>query len=65
MFTGIAAAVGKIVKRRPLEQGVRLTIEAKALDLSDVKLGDSIAHNGVCLTVTKVEETAHWITAPY
>ena len=61
MFTGIVAAVGKIVKRRPLEQGVRLTIEAKTLDLSDVKLGDSIAHNGVCLTVIKKRKRGYEI----
>ena len=61
MFTGIVAAVGKIVKRQPLEQGVRLTIEAKTMDLSDVKLGDSIAHNGVCLTVIKKRKTGYEI----
>lgn len=51
MFTGIIAAVGKITQRTPLAQGVRLTIAAPGLDLTDVKLGDSIAHSGVCLTV--------------
>lgn len=51
MFTGIVAAVGKVRDVRPLEDGVRLTVEAMALDLSDVSLGDSIACNGVCLTV--------------
>jgi len=34
-----------------------LTMNAGTLDLSDVKLGDSIAHNGVCLTVTKLHKT--------
>ena len=53
MFTGIVAAVGHISKRRPLEQGVRLSIDAGGLDLSDLKIGDSIAHNGICLTVVK------------
>ncbi len=51
MFTGIVAALGKITHIHSLEQGLRLTIEAPDLDLSDVALGDSIAHNGVCLTV--------------
>ncbi len=51
MFTGIVQAVGKIAARTPRGQDVRLTIDAGALDLSDVQLGDSIAANGVCLTV--------------
>ncbi|HQR04500.1 MAG: riboflavin synthase [Proteobacteria bacterium] len=51
MFTGIVAAVGRISALRPLEKGLRLTVTAPDLDLSDVVLGDSIAHNGVCLTV--------------
>lgn len=51
MFTGIISAIGNITQVTPLETGLRLTIQAPALDLSDVALGDSIAHNGVCLTV--------------
>jgi riboflavin synthase len=51
MFTGIIAAIGTITHLQPLEQGVRLTVAAPGLDLKDVALGDSIAHNGVCLTV--------------
>src|SRR4051812_49286688 len=58
MFTGIIAAIGTITERLPLEQGLRLTIDAPGLDLGDVGLGDSIAHNGVCLTViTKTERS--------
>lgn len=51
MFTGIIQAVGKITRIDPLQQGVRLTVDAGDLELGDVALGDSIAHNGVCLTV--------------
>ena len=51
MFTGIVAATGKITHVQPLEKGVRLTVSAAALGLDDVGIGDSIAHNGVCLTV--------------
>ncbi len=46
MFTGIVQAVGRIVRLDPLE------IESGGLDLSDVTVGDSIAVQGVCLTVT-------------
>lgn len=51
MFTGIIQAVGKVADRQPRGQDVRLSIAAGGLDLNDVQLGDSIAVNGVCLTV--------------
>ena len=54
MFSGIIAAVGHITQLNPRNDGtptVRLTIEAAGLGLDDVGLGDSIACNGVCLTV--------------
>jgi len=51
VFSGIVAAVGRITHLQALEKGLRLTVEAPGLDLSDVALGDSIAHGGVCLTV--------------
>ena len=51
MFSGIVAAIGRIQQVSPLEDGVRLTVDAGGLDLADVQLGDSIANNGVCLTV--------------
>ncbi|GAB1394724.1 riboflavin synthase [Rhodocyclaceae bacterium] len=61
MFTGIVATTGKITQLQPLEQGVRLTVEAPGLDLKDVALGDSIAHNGVCLTVIAKKKTSYQI----
>ena len=51
MFSGIVAATGRIAHLQALEKGLRLTVEAPGLDLSDVALGDSIVHGGVCLTV--------------
>jgi riboflavin synthase len=51
MFTGIVAAIGKIVESQTLEDGIRITVATDALGLDDVKNGDSIACNGVCLTV--------------
>ena len=53
MFSGIVSAVGRIRDIKPRQVGVRLTIDAGRLDLSDVALGDSIACNGVCLTVVR------------
>lgn len=55
MFSGIVAAVGKISHIHPLDQGVSLVVDAGALDLSDVALGDSIACSGVCLTVVAID----------
>jgi riboflavin synthase len=51
MFTGIIQAVGKVAQSQPRGADVRLSIAAGGLDLNDVQLGDSIAVNGVCLTV--------------
>ena len=56
MFSGIIASVGHITDLTPRNDGtptVRLTVEAGALGLDDVELGDSIACNGVCLTVVE------------
>lgn len=55
MFTGIIQAVGKITRSEPRAQDQRLAIQAGALDMSDVQLGDSIAVNGVCLTVVRFD----------
>ncbi len=57
MFTGIVTAVGRIVSSRPAGDGVRLRIEAPALGLDDVALGDSIALQGVCHTVVAFDAT--------
>ena len=51
MFSGIVAATGRILNVTPLADGVRLAVDVGTLDLSDLQLGDSIANNGVCLTV--------------
>lgn len=54
MFTGIIEAVGSIRSIEPKGGDVRLRIATGKLDLGDVKLGDSIATNGVCLTVVEL-----------
>ena len=51
MFSGIVGAVGNISRVSPRRGGLRLTIDAGALRLRDVAIGDSIAVNGACLTV--------------
>jgi riboflavin synthase len=62
MFTGIVSGIGRIVTVTPLGEddshGKRLSIEAPAGYLDDVALGDSIALNGACMTVTSFDAAA-------
>ena len=62
MFTGIITGVGRIAAVHDLgsssHHGKRLTIEAPAGYLDDVGLGDSIALNGACMTVTSLDAAA-------
>lgn len=51
MFTGIIEATGSIAQITPKGGDVQVRVNSGKLDLSDVALGDSIATNGVCLTV--------------
>ncbi|MEC8885873.1 MAG: riboflavin synthase [Pseudomonadota bacterium] len=55
MFTGIIESVGQVQSVQPVGGDVRLKIQTK-LDMSDVHLGDSIATNGICLTVIEFGE---------
>ncbi|MCB1975763.1 MAG: riboflavin synthase [Nitrosomonas sp.] len=56
MFTGIIQATGKIVQVKPSgddsDRSLSIMISSESLDMADVLIGDSIAVNGVCLTVT-------------
>mgnify|MGYP000125551040 CR=1 FL=1 len=58
MFTGIITALGQVESLHTQGGDSRLTINTQQLDLSDVKLGDSIANNGVCLTVVEMGQTS-------
>jgi riboflavin synthase len=60
MFTGIIEAVGTVVASQSKQGDIRLRINTGKLDLSDVKLGDSIATNGVCLTVVELPGDGFW-----
>ncbi|TFZ02138.1 riboflavin synthase [Ramlibacter henchirensis] len=59
MFTGIITGVGRIAAVHDLgatrQHGKRITVEAPAGYLEDVGLGDSIALNGACMTVTSLD----------
>ena len=66
MFTGIISGVGRITGSDPLgpdaTHGRRLTISAPPGYLDDVQLGDSIALNGACMTVTSFDRAANCFT---
>lgn len=66
MFTGIITGVGRIAAVHDLGSsasfGKQLRIEAPAGYLDDVALGDSIALNGACMTVTSFDPAACWFT---
>lgn len=62
MFTGIIQSIGTIAQVTPIGDDVQLAISTQTLDMHDVQLGDSIAVNGVCLTVIALADaqfTAH------
>lgn len=58
MFTGIIEAVGKISAMESRGGDKRLRIDTGLLDMSDVKLGDSIAVSGVCLTAVEFDKNS-------
>ena len=58
MFTGIIQAQGNIQEIRESNKGVVFVLNSNSLDLSDVSIGDSIAVNGVCLTVTQLDKNS-------
>lgn len=66
MFTGIIQGVGRIADIQSLGQsashGIRLAVDCPPHFLDDVGLGDSIAINGACMTVTQFDTTAHRFT---
>ena len=66
MFTGIITGLGRITEARPLgagpSHGRQLTIQVPPGYLDDVQLGDSIALNGACMTVTSLDPAASLFT---
>lgn len=55
MFTGIVEEIGKIKNIERKQASMRLFIHAEKI-MDDVKIGDSIAVNGICLTVTEYQK---------
>ncbi|WP_100643327.1 riboflavin synthase [Alteromonas facilis] len=59
MFTGIISAVGNIKSLERKGSDMRITVDVGKLDMADVALGDSIATNGVCLTVVDFDAQSY------
>jgi len=58
MFTGIIEGVGRLAAREPIGGDIRFTFEVGSLSFDDVRLGESIAVNGTCLTVIDSDATS-------
>lgn len=58
MFTGIIEAIGSVKSLQEIKSEWRLVLETEKLDMSDVKLGDSIAVSGCCLTVVEMSDSS-------
>ena len=61
MFTGIVENLGEIVEIIP--QATNLTFRVKSAISSELKIDQSVSHNGVCLTVVEVTDNTHCVTA--
>lgn len=61
MFTGIVETLGKVIKIDKEGANKNFCIESDIS--SELKVDQSISHNGVCLTVTKTKGGKHWVTA--
>ena len=61
MFTGIIETIGTIVNKSIEDQNIHLTVESSIT--SELKIDQSVAHNGVCLTVVEIEESTYRVTA--
>jgi riboflavin synthase len=55
MFTGIIAATGKLIASAPKGGDLELGFDCGELDLAQIRIGDSVSVQGVCLTVTRKE----------
>ena len=61
MFTGIIEEVAEVVKIEKEAENIHFSIKAKMT--SDLKIDQSVAHNGCCLTVVKIENDIYTVTA--
>jgi riboflavin synthase len=61
MFTGIIEAMGTVAKTEKEGSNAHFFVRSTISD--QLKIDQSVSHNGVCLTVTQTEDAGHWVTA--
>lgn len=61
MFTGIIETLGTIQEIKKDKNNIRITINSSIT--SELKIDQSVAHNGICLTVIAIEDSSHTVTA--
>lgn len=61
MFTGIVEVLGKIINLTQEDDNIHFTVESSFAE--ELKIDQSVAHNGVCLTVTSIENKNYTVTA--
>jgi len=61
MFTGIIESLGNLKETQ--REGTNLHMKISSSMANELKVDQSISHNGICLTVTRVEEDGYWVTA--
>ncbi|MBA4056772.1 MAG: riboflavin synthase, partial [Marivirga sp.] len=61
MFTGIIETVGSIVNLEG--EGTNIQYKIASPLSRELKIDQSVSHNGVCLTVVRVEDDFHWVVA--
>lgn len=61
MFTGIIESVGSITEMR--REGTNLHLKITSAISPELKVDQSLSHDGICLTVVKTEGSGHWVTA--
>lgn len=61
MFTGIVESLGNLTQTK--REGTNLHLEISSAISRELKVDQSVSHNGACLTVTEVTDDSHWVTA--
>jgi riboflavin synthase len=61
MFTGIIEAMGQVTQIKT--EGTNVHFQIKSTISHELKIDQSVSHDGVCLTVTKLDNKTHWVTA--
>ena len=63
MFTGIVESMGIIEER--INDGENASFKVRSSFTHELKVDQSVSHNGVCLTVTSIDGDSYWVTAIY